>query len=128
MSDETKLAFSNYQNALFSLDIGIKNAIDDLGKDGVIQRFEFTFELMWKFFKIYLFEDGVNCNSPRDCLSKAFKYGLIHNEQIFLDMLADRNSSTHIYSREESEAIYSRIKNDYLYELKKIHKEYEVRI
>lgn len=128
MSDEAKLAFSKYNNALLSLDIGVKNANDDLGKDGVIQRFEFTFELLWKFLKIYLFEDGIDCRSPKDCLGKAFKYGLIHDEQIFLNMLIDRNNSTHIYSKEDSEEIYQRIKNDYVHELKKIYKELEDKI
>lgn len=38
-------------------------------RDSAIQRFEFTYELLWKCIKFYLFEvHGVVCNSPRLCI------------------------------------------------------------
>ena len=53
MKDDMKIAFDKYVNALNSLDYGIKEANSELGKDGVIQRFEFTFELLWKSLKFF---------------------------------------------------------------------------
>lgn len=120
MKDELKLAIENFRNAITSLAKGIEEANGELQKDGVIQRFEFTFELLWKTLKIFLFEEGLDCKSPKDCLRNAFKIGLIGDEQLFLDMLTDRNKSTHTYSKEESEEIFERIKNDYLIELKNV--------
>jgi nucleotidyltransferase substrate binding protein (TIGR01987 family) len=70
----------------------------------------------------------LECRSPRDCIKSAYKYGIILEEQIVLDMLDDRNNSTHIYSKEESTEIFERIKNDYLFELNKILNEIERRI
>jgi len=128
MKDDLKVAVFNFNNALNSLESGIKEATGELEKDGVIQRFEFTFELMWKTLKIFLYDEGIECKSPRDCLSRAFKFGIVLNEQIVLDMLNDRNNSTHIYSKEESGEIFERIKNDYNSELKKILKELKHRI
>jgi len=128
MNDDLQVAVINFKKALLSLEQGIKDAKGELEKDGVIQRFEFTFELMWKALKIFLFEEGIECKSPRDCLIKAFKYGIIQNEQIVLDMLNDRNNSTHIYNKEESEEIFQRIKKIYLHELKKIFKELKPKI
>lgn len=120
MKDELKLAIENFRNAVTSLAKGIDEANGELQKDGVIQRFEFTFELLWKLLKIFLFEEGIDCRSPKECLRNAFKIGWISNEQLFLDMLTDRNKSTHTYSKEESEEIFERIKNDYLIELKNV--------
>ena len=128
MKDDMKIAFDKYVNALNSLAHGIKEANSELGKDGVIQRFEFTFELLWKSLKIFLNEEGIDCKSPKDCLKSAFKYGLIQDEQILLDILLDRNNSTHIYSKEESEEIFERIKNVYVFEFIKIKSELNSRI
>ncbi len=128
MNDDLQVAVINFKKALSSLEQGIKEANGELEKDGVIQRFEFTFELMWKTLKIFLYNEGIECKSPRDCLSRAFKYGIVQNEQIVLDMLNDRNNSTHIYSKDESEEIFERIKNNYNSELKKILKELKQRI
>ncbi len=128
MKDDLKAAIVNFKNALISLEQGIKEAKSELQKDGVIQRFEFTFELLWKTLKIFLNDEGVECNSPKDCLKKAFKYELISDEQVFLDMLIDRNNSTHIYSKEESEEIFGRIKNIYVLQFGKVLKEFENRI
>ncbi|MEO6695928.1 MAG: nucleotidyltransferase substrate binding protein [Ignavibacteria bacterium] len=122
MKDDLKVALHSFNNALTSLEQGLKEAKRELEKDGVIQRFEFTFELMWKSLKIFLYDEGIECKSPRDCLRKAFKYGIIKNEEIVLDMLIDRNNSTHIYNKDESEEIFQRIKSDYITELKKIYK------
>lgn len=122
MKDDLKAALLSFNNALTSLEQGLKEAKRELEKDGVIQRFEFTFELMWKSLKIFLYDEGIECKSPRDCLRKAFKYGIIKNEEIVLDMLIDRNNSTHIYNKDESEEIFQRIKSDYITELKKIYK------
>jgi nucleotidyltransferase substrate binding protein (TIGR01987 family) len=98
----------------------IKEAKTDLEIDGVIQRFEFTFELTWKFLKEYLYDQGVICNSPKSCLKEAYKLNLIDNEEIWLNMLKDRNLSTHIYDFETSRDIFKKIKELYIFELEKI--------
>lgn len=53
-------------------------------------------------------------------LEKAFKIGWIQNEEIFLDMLEDRNKTPHIYDRETSEVIFERIKSRYTQAIKGI--------
>jgi len=128
MKDDMKISFDKYVNALNLLDHGIKEANSELGKNGVIQRFEFTFELLWKSLKIFLNEEGIDCKSLKDCLKSAYKYGLIQDEQILLDILLDRNNSSHIYSKKESEEIFERIKNVYVFEFIKIKSELNSRI
>ena len=113
MKNEIALALERYQQALQRLDEGLKNVVDELDKDGVIQRFEFTFELLWKTLKIYLEDQGRECTTPKDCLKQAFRYNLITDEQLFLDMLEDRNKTSHIYNRAKAEEIFQNIKGKY---------------
>ena len=103
-------SLAKFNEAVETLSKGIKQVKDELGEDGVIQRFEFTFELLWKTLKIFLEDKGIICRSPKDCLKNAFKYGLFTDEELFLKMLEDRNITTHIYNRKDSRKIFNRIK------------------
>ena len=119
---EVKLAIKNLEKAFGRLEHAVKIAKDDLDKDGVIQRFEFTVELLWKTLKIVLEYDKVECHSPRDCIKKAFRYALIDDDEILLDMLDDRNRSSHLYDEKTSEEIFKRIKEIYVNIINKILK------
>lgn len=114
MKEEIKYSFNKLNDAFVRLKEGVKEAKDELGKDGVIQRFEFTFELLWKTLKIFLREKGIDVNTPKDNLKEAFRLGWLREESVFLDMLEDRNKTSHIYDKEASEEIFERIKKDYL--------------
>ena len=120
MSDELKFSLEKLINAIKRLDEGVKEAKDNLGRDGVIQRFEFTFELLWKTLRLFLLDEGIITKSPKESLKEGFKFGLIKDEEIFLDMLEDINLTSHIYSEEVTKEIFKRIKTRYLNPLKKI--------
>ena len=119
MREETEYAINKLENALSKLREGTLQAKDELDKDGVIQRFEFTFELLWKALRIFLSVEGIECKTPRSCLTEAFRVEFIENEKVFLDMLEDRNKTSHIYSQEISEEIFERIKNMYILSMEK---------
>jgi len=87
---------------------------DDLDRDGVIQRFEFTVELLWNTLKNTLSYNGMECRSPRDCVKMAFKVGLLPDDEIVLDMIEDRNRSSHIYEDSVAEEIFQRIRDVYV--------------
>jgi len=114
MNSETGYAHKKFREALGRLKEGVKEADSDLARDGVIQRFEFTFELMWKALKIFLENEGIIEKTPKGCLKEAFRINWIDSEDKFLSMLEDRNKTSHIYSREESEKIFNRIKETHL--------------
>ena len=120
MKEEVKYAVDKFEDAFNKLKQGIIQAKDELDKDGVIQRFEFTFELLWKTLKIFLANEGIECKTPRGCLRQAFRIGLIEDEEKFLDMLEDRNKTSHIYNKETSEKIFERIKTEYIPCLKEV--------
>ena len=120
MKEELKFAFSKLKNAFDKLKDGIAAAEDELEKDGVIQRFEFTFELIWKTLKIFLRNSGIEAKTPKESLQEAFKIGWIKEEKDFLDMLEDRNKTTHIYNKETAEEIFERIKNNYIQAMEEV--------
>lgn len=128
MKDVLEYSLKKLTAAHDKLQDGVKQAIDELDKDGVIQRFEFTFELLWKTLKIYLEHQGILIKTPRESFVEAFRINIIEDEEIFLDMLEDRNNTSHIYDKETSEKIYSRIKETYTKEIKKIIKKIDADI
>lgn len=123
MKDEVQYSVKQFSNALSQLNDGIQKTKDQLDRDGVIQRFEFTFELAWKTLKIFLLKQGIITKSPAEAFKESFKFGLIKDDEIFLDMLEDRNQTSHIYSKEMSKGIFNRIKRTYYPALQKLLKE-----
>ncbi len=111
---EVLVKIDNFERALKRLKEAVERAEDDLDKDGVIQRFEFTVELLWKALRSILAYHGIDCYSPRSCIKESFKSRLIDDDEIILDILEDRNRSSHIYSEKTSEEIFERIKRVYL--------------
>jgi nucleotidyltransferase substrate binding protein (TIGR01987 family) len=88
----------------------------DIVRDAAIQRFEFTFELVWKTLQLYLEHQGLDCIGPRPVLKKAFGAGLIaasDEADVWLQMLEDRNLTSHAYDEMLARQIYGRIVGDY---------------
>ncbi|HKI45799.1 MAG TPA: HI0074 family nucleotidyltransferase substrate-binding subunit [Balneolales bacterium] len=111
--NEIEISVNNFSRAADKLIEGIKEAESELDRDGVLQRFEFSFELFWKTLRLILRFEGFDCQSPRSCIKEAYRHGYITDGEIYLDMLEDRNLSSHIYDEQTSIDIFSRIKNRY---------------
>jgi nucleotidyltransferase substrate binding protein (TIGR01987 family) len=95
----------------------LKNNASDVVRDGVIQRFEFTYELAWKATKEYLEYLGiVDRNSPKAVIKEAYAQNLITSEQNWLLMINDRNLTSHVYKEEMAQEIAERIVNCYINE------------
>lgn len=84
----------------------------------LIQAFEVVFELAWKVLKDYLDFQGVKTNYPKDVIKEAFSAGTLTNGQLWIDMLEDRNSTSHEYNTEKVNAILDKIAGIYFEELK----------
>jgi nucleotidyltransferase substrate binding protein (TIGR01987 family) len=81
-----------------------------LAIDGTIQRFEFSFELAWKAIKSVAKHFGADKKSPRDAIKAAYGYGWIDDEMLWIDILHDRNLSSHTYREDIALAVYNRLK------------------
>ena len=83
--------------------------------DAMIQRFEFCTELSWKLMKKYLDDNLViEHTSPRSVVKEAYKQGLIEDGEIWLDILEDRNLTSHTYDEITANKIRDNIINNYL--------------
>jgi nucleotidyltransferase substrate binding protein (TIGR01987 family) len=88
----------------------------ELIRDATIQRFEFTFEAIWKTLKLYLERQGHECGGPRPTIKKAFAEHLISTSEEadrWLAMLEDRNLTSHAYDEALANRIYQHIVSDY---------------
>lgn len=81
-----------------------------LAIDGTIQRFEFVIELYWKTFKRLLIWEGIQTQTPREALQRAYQAGWLADETAWLQMLRDRNQTSHLYNEAMARKIYEHIK------------------
>lgn len=91
--------------------------LSDLEREGLVQRFEYTFELAWKTMKDRLDYDGMKVEprpTPRNVIRTAFETGMIDDGQAWIDMLTDRNAMSHEYDLEAFEAVAARVHRRYL--------------
>lgn len=88
-------------------------------RDGMIQRFECTFELSWKALKEYMSDQGVDgLQFPKQVLQEAYAANLIDHDMLWLEMLQFRNSMSHICDNTLATQIAERIERVFLPELK----------
>ena len=104
------------------LEEALQEEATDLAIDGVLHRFEFTFELAWKTMKDYIEYQGISekTGSPREIIKEAFSIGLIDNGDVWINMMLARNTLSHLYDEETSREIYDDIKDKYIIEIKKL--------
>jgi len=110
-----KQRFENFSKAFKQLDEAIKvyPNLSDLEKEGLVQRFEYTFELAWKTLKDYLESKGVIVSFPRDVIKEAFAAQVVEDGEVWLEMLSSRNQMAHIYEEVVFKQVVNNIKNKY---------------
>lgn len=123
-----KQRFNNFSKAYKLLNSVFKERkIEELSileQEGVIQRFEYTYELAWKTLKDYLEYNG-NLNNiditARNVFKEAYSAGIIKEQDIFIDMMLSRNLLSHTYDFARFKEIIIKIENDYLNVLEDLH-------
>lgn len=100
-----KQRFRNYERALATLEQAVRLAqerpLSELERQGLIQGFEFTHELAWNVLKDFLEDKGISgLIGSRDATRMAFKNGLIEDGEAWMDMIRERNLSTHTYNQD----------------------------
>lgn len=107
--------FDSYQRALNRILIVINSDTDveqlsELEKEGLVQRFEYTFELAWKVLKDLLKEKGyIDINGPNPVLQKSLEDGWISDHDGWRKMNKARNITSHTYNDGEAEKIVNDI-------------------
>lgn len=111
----TTLAFEKLDNVLRSLGeiINKPTEVDRSNIDACIRRFGFSVDLSLKLLKRILESEGVEVQFPKEVLQEAYKGKLIDDESLWLQMLKDRNLSSHTYNQALADEIYQRIQSYY---------------
>ena len=121
--------FSNYKKAFGKLQEAvdyIKNAdedteaddtwelMDEMRKESLIQRFEYTHELAWNVMKDFaLYQGNSSITGSRDATREAFQFELIRDGEVWMDMIKSRNLSSHTYNESTANEIFTKIMNYY---------------
>lgn len=100
-----KQRFHNFEKAFLFFDRAAKQkSFTELEAAGLVQCFEFTFELAWKTLKDYLTEQAFIVQSPRETIKQAFQSNYLEDGHIWMEMLEQRNLLTHTYNEKQAQA------------------------
>lgn len=109
---------NNYEKALSQLTdavgLSLQRELSDLEKQGLIQAFEFTHELAWNTLKDFLEYKGQSgIYGSRDATRKAFELELIEDGDSWMQMIQNRNRSSHTYNQKVMQEIIEAILTAY---------------
>lgn len=119
--------FDNYKRAFLLIREAIETAeereLTQLEKEGVIQRFEYTWELAWKVMKDYLEYSGVilETTTPRSVIRAAFSANIIEDGEGWMRALDARNRMAHTYDFKSFELVIAGIQTRYLALFDQLH-------
>ncbi len=105
-----------------AVDLARTRTLSKIERQGLIQAFEFTHELAWKTLKDLLQERGaIYVMGSKDATREAFAAGLIDDGAVWMDMIKDRNRTTHTYNVTTATAIAEVVVSTYHGSLEKLH-------
>ena len=107
-----KLNFIDEDEPIDDSDLGY--VLDEMVKEGLIQRFEYTHELAWNVMKDYAkYQGNTSVGGSRDATREAFQLQLVTDGKVWMDMIGSRNETSHTYNEETADEIYFKILNEY---------------
>ena len=125
--------FDNYARAIVllreAIEASSERELSQLEREGIIQRFEYTWELAWKTIKDYLDFTGVIVAeaSPRSVLKAAYAAGVITQGDDWMDALDARNKMSHTYNFKVFEQVISDIKKRFLNILDNLYEDFLIK-
>lgn len=111
-----KQRFSNFRKALAQLKIILsKKSLNHIEEQGLIQSFEYTFELAWNTIKDYYeFQGTSGIQGSWDAFRTAFNRGLISNGELWMEMIKSRSLTSHTYDESLASEVAHAIRKDYI--------------
>lgn len=126
--ERSRQRFENFTRALALLREALAIPVDevsDLEREGLVQRFHYTFELAWQVLADRLEREGVALDvaTPRRAVREAFAAGLLDDGQLWFDMIADRNRTVHTYDETRLEVVVANVRARYFAALEALQRE-----
>ncbi len=122
--ERIEIIMKDTEKALKTLEKALKQDYNDFIRDAAIQRFEYSFELLWKSIKLWLKDrEGILCNSPKGCFRELLKIEIINGgeTETLLEMTDTRNLTVHTYQENIAIEMYNKLPQ-YLKLMKKLLK------
>lgn len=95
--------------------------LSDLEMEGLVQRFEYTFELAWKVLQDLLKYKGYEfVQGPNGTLAQALEDGMISDHDGWRQMARARNTTAHTYNEEDVKEVAYDIYDKYAFLLKEL--------
>lgn len=115
--------FQSYMQVLSQLEGAVQlseqRELSDLENQGLIQGFEYTYELAWNVIKdFYLYQGESDLQGSRDAFRMAFQRGLISDGDVWMSMIKSRALTSHTYNKSTAELVVAAIKSEYLAQFK----------
>ena len=91
-----------------------ERGLSKLEEQGLIQAFEYTYELAWNTLKdFYQYQGETGIQGSRDTLRLAFERGMVEEGDQWMEMIKSRTLTSHTYNRETARLIADQILNHY---------------
>lgn len=122
-----KQRFQNYAKAVGQMTKFIeKGDLNPMEEQGLIQSFEYTYELAWTTLKDFFEDQGeTNLLGSRDAFRLAFKRGLFEDGETWMKMIESRALTSHTYNEETARAIAQSIRGAFFAEFVKLRSRLE---
>lgn len=109
---------SIFKNAIARMaevvELSKQRTLNQFERDSLIKRFEFTYEMAWKLMMSFEKEYGVTeLLGSKDVVRTAFSMSLIDNGEAWLEMIDDRNKTSHLYDEEMAADVTEEIIDTY---------------
>lgn len=105
-----RLDLTSLRKAVASLEAVLAKDKDEFIRDSAIQRFEYTYELSWKFLTRHLAQElggqAVDKFSRRDLYRIGAEKGLIRDAASWFEYHTARNLTSHSYNISVAEQVY----------------------
>lgn len=122
-----KQRFQNFDRAFVLLRSAFEEKkmeeFSQLEQEGVIQRFEYTYELAWKTMKDYLQDNGIVLPeiTARNVIKEAYSSKIIDDGQVWIDMMLHRNLLAHTYDFAKFQEVLNAVSERYLSAFSSFH-------
>jgi nucleotidyltransferase substrate binding protein (TIGR01987 family) len=89
-------------------------SLNPVEEQGLIQCFEYNFELSWNTIKDFYTEQGeTDIQGSRDAFRLAFKRGLLSDGELWMDMIKSRAQTVHTYNTQTAQEVVQKIRKLY---------------
>ena len=115
-----------YNTLKSDVELANRKDLSDIEKRGLIQAFEYTYELAWNVIKdFYYYKGVVDIQGSRDAFKMAYNKGLISSDTL-IKTIRSRQLTVHTYNEEIVQNIYENIINEYFFAFKELLERLEI--